>query len=63
MDKVWYYTEDGETKYGPYSDAELIKLIQEGIITKEHFIWMVDMSGWVKVDDSIYSVYLPVAAA
>ncbi|NCB32342.1 MAG: DUF4339 domain-containing protein [Erysipelotrichia bacterium] len=62
MDKIWYYTADGDEKFGPYTDAELIRLIQQGIILKDHYIWMVDLSGWIKVSDSIYSVYLPIAA-
>lgn len=61
MDKVWYYTEDGDKKFGPYTDEELAKLIQQGILTGSMYIWMTDLESWVKVSDSIYSVYLPIA--
>ena len=59
MNKVWYYTLDGEEKYGPFSDEELVKLMNQGILTGNHYIWMTDLDEWVKVEDSIYSFYLP----
>ena len=47
MEKVWYYMKKDKSKYGPYSD------------NANEWIWMPDMKGWLKVANSIYSVYLP----
>ena len=59
MDKVWYYMKRDKSKYGPYSDNELKALIHQGIIEKDEYIWMTDMKGWLKVENSIYSIYIP----
>ena len=58
MNKVWYYTLDGSDKPGPFSDDELVRLIQQNIVTADHYIWMVDLSAWIPVRDSIYAFYL-----
>lgn len=59
MDKVWYYMKKDKSKYGPYSDKELCALIHQGIIDPDEYIWMTDMKGWLKVQNSIYSEYIP----
>ena len=59
MDKVWYYMKRDRNKYGPYSDQELIALIQQEILMAEDYIWMPDLKSWVRVGTSIYSFYLP----
>lgn len=59
MDKVWYYMKQDRKKYGPYSDLEIIRLIQQEILEGIDYIWMPDLSNWIKVENSIYSVYLP----
>lgn len=59
MEKVWYYMKKDKLKYGPYSDNELCALIHQGIIDANEWIWMPDMKGWLKVANSIYSVYIP----
>lgn len=59
MDKVWYYMKKDRNKYGPYSDQELIALIQQEILMAEDYIWMPDLKGWVRVGTSVYSFYLP----
>ncbi|MBR2596633.1 MAG: DUF4339 domain-containing protein [Solobacterium sp.] len=58
MNKVWYYTLDGSEKPGPFSDDELVRLIQQKIVTADHYIWMVDLASWIPVRDSIYAFYL-----
>ncbi len=58
MNRVWYYTLDGAEKPGPYSDDELVRLIQQNIVTAEHYIWMVDLASWIPVRESIYAFYL-----
>ena len=50
MEKVWYYMKKDKSKYA---------LIHQGIIDANEWIWMPDMKGWLKVANSIYSVYLP----
>lgn len=57
-DKVWYYAKEDGQKYGPYTDEELIKLIQNGILSENDLIWMTDLDDWISVGNSIYSFYL-----
>ena len=59
MDKIWYYMKNDRQKYGPYTDAELINLIRQEILLAEDYIWMPDLTEWLKIGDSIYSEYLP----
>lgn len=59
MEKVWYYMKRDKSKYGPYSDTELCALINQGIINPDEYVWMPDMKSWLKVENSIYSVYMP----
>lgn len=58
MEKIWYYTRGDGQKYGPYTDEDLIKLIQQGILEGEDYIWTTDLDEWVQIKDTIYSVYL-----
>ncbi len=57
-EKLWYYTKGDGEKYGPFSDVELIRLIQQGILTEEDYIWMVDLEEWLLIGNSIYSFYI-----
>lgn len=59
MDKIWYYMKPDKTKYGPYSEEELVLLIKQEILTENDYIWMTDLTGWLKVGNSIYAFYLP----
>ncbi len=59
MNKVWFYMKADQKKNGPFSDEELVKLIKNDIIEENDMIWMTDLDEWIKVSDSIYSVYLP----
>lgn len=56
--KPWFVLRN-EEKLGPYSDDELVALIEKGIVTRTDFIWMFDLGGWIKVSESIYQFYLP----
>ena len=58
MDKIWYYTHGDGQKYGPYADEDLTKLIRQGILEGEDYIWTTDLDEWVQIKDTIYSVYL-----
>ena len=57
-EKLWYYAKPDGSKFGPYSDEELVKLLRNGILTKDDFIGMVDFENWMNVGNSIYSYYL-----
>lgn len=57
--KVWYYMKTDRSKYGPYTDDELMNLIHNGIISGNDYIWMPEMKHWLKLENSIYSVYIP----
>ena len=60
MVKSWFYMKrEEETKNGPFSDEELVKLIKNDIIEENDRIWMTDLDNWIRIGDSIYSVYLP----
>lgn len=60
MDEVWYYMKkENKKKYGPYSDDELKALIRQEILSADDYIWMPDLSGWLKVGNSIYSIFIP----
>lgn len=59
MDKQWYYARSDAEKYGPYSDEELVELIRNGTVRENDYIWMSDLKNWLKVGDSIYSIFLP----
>ena len=58
MDKIWYYTSGDGQRYGPYTDEDLIKLIRQGILEGEDYIWTTDLDEWVQIKDTIYSIYL-----
>ena len=56
--KDGYYTRGDGQKYGPYTDEDLIKLIRQGILEGEDYIWTTDLDEWVQIKDTIYSIYL-----
>ncbi len=58
MEKVWYYTRGDGQKYGPYTDSDLIKLITQGILEGEDYIWTTDLENWVQIKDTIYCIYI-----
>lgn len=53
MDKIWYYTRGDGQRYGPYTDEDLIKLIRQGILEGEDYIWTTDLDEWVQIKDTI----------
>ncbi len=57
-EKVWYYAKPDGSKYGPYTEDELIRLLKNGILTENDYIWMMDFENWMKIGESIYSFYL-----
>ena len=57
-EKIWFYAKPDGSRYGPYTEDELIKLLKNGILDEKDYIWMMDFENWMKVADSIYSFYL-----
>lgn len=58
-DKIWYYAKQDGSKFGPYTDDEMIRLISNGVLEEDDLIWMVDLDTWMTVGNSIYGFYLP----
>ncbi len=56
-ERTWYYAKPTGDKYGPYTEDDIIKLIQNGILNANDLLWMVDLDNWVTVGNSIYSFY------
>ncbi|MBQ6451926.1 MAG: DUF4339 domain-containing protein [Solobacterium sp.] len=59
MDRVWYYTKDGEEKFGPYTDEELRRLVGQKIILPDDRIWMPALDEWIRLGDSVYCIFIP----
>jgi len=59
-ERIWYYATTAGDRFGPYSEEELIRLLQKGLVRAEDYIWVVDFETWMNVGKSIYSFYLPV---
>ena len=45
-------------KEGGFTDQELIALLRKGIVEAQDEIWMTRMEDWMKVEETIYSLYL-----
>lgn len=58
MERVWFYRSNG-VKEGPYSEAEIIKMIVAGIIGKQDEVWMPELHYWFRIQDTVLSYYLP----
>jgi len=42
---MWYYSTDGQQQ-GPVDDTALDKLLTDGVVTGETFVWQDGMAGW-----------------
>ena len=58
MDRIWYYSKGGEENFGPYTEEDLIRLLQKHILNENDYIWMSRLDDWIRIGDSIYSFYL-----
>ncbi|HCY06215.1 MAG: DUF4339 domain-containing protein [Erysipelotrichaceae bacterium] len=56
-DKTWYYFKNNQ-KEGPFTENEIIKLIQHQIIEGDDYIWMLDLNDWVLLKNSLFSIYM-----
>ncbi len=50
VEHVWHIAEGGQTT-GPFSKAALGRMVTEGKVTRETFVWTQGQDGWMKADD------------
>ena len=50
VEHVWHVAESGATK-GPFSKARLGRMVTDGEITRETFVWTQGQDGWMKAED------------
>ncbi|WP_158966917.1 SPFH domain-containing protein [Chachezhania sediminis] len=49
-DQVWHIAENGATK-GPFSRADLGRMVTEGGLTRDTHVWTAGQDGWLKADE------------
>ena len=54
----WYVRRANGIKEGGFTDQELIALLRKGIVEAQDEIWVTRMEDWMKVEETIYSLYL-----
>ena len=47
---VWHIAENGQTS-GPYSRARLGRMVTEGSLTRDTYVWTEGQDGWLKAGD------------
>lgn len=50
VEHVWHIAKDGQTT-GPYSKARLGRMVTDGELTRETFVWTAGQDGWKKAED------------
>ncbi|MEM7640975.1 MAG: SPFH domain-containing protein [Pseudomonadota bacterium] len=50
VEHVWHIAEGGATK-GPFSKARLGRMVTDGDITRETYVWTQGQDGWMKAED------------
>ncbi|WP_371153184.1 SPFH domain-containing protein [Jannaschia sp. 2305UL9-9] len=50
VEHVWHIAEGGATK-GPFSKARLGRMVTDGEVTRETYVWTQGQDGWKKADD------------
>jgi len=55
---MWYYISES-TQFGPVSEEEIKKLIEEGILTQQSKVWREGMKKWQPLVVTVLSEYLP----
>ncbi len=50
VEHVWHLAKDGQTS-GPFSKAKLGRMVSEGGLTRETYVWTAGQDGWKKADD------------
>jgi membrane protease subunit (stomatin/prohibitin family) len=50
VEHVWHVAKDGQTS-GPFSKARLGRMVTEGAVTRETYVWTQGQDGWMKAQD------------
>ena len=50
VEHVWHIAENGQTK-GPFSRADLGKMVASGEMTRETYVWTAGQDGWKQADE------------
>ena len=50
VEHVWHVAENGATK-GPFSKARLGRMVTEGEVTRETYVWTQGQDGWMRAED------------
>ncbi|WP_308915249.1 SPFH domain-containing protein [Jannaschia sp. LMIT008] len=50
VEHVWHVAENGATK-GPFSKARLGRMVSDGEVTRETYVWTQGQDGWMKAED------------
>jgi len=50
VEHVWHIAESGQT-HGPYSKARMGRMVTEGGLTRDTFVWTAGQDGWKKAED------------
>ncbi|MDA0963345.1 MAG: SPFH domain-containing protein [Proteobacteria bacterium] len=50
VEHVWHIAENGQT-HGPYSKARMGRMVTEGGLTRDTFVWTAGQDGWKKAED------------
>ncbi|QDY69644.1 SPFH domain-containing protein [Qingshengfaniella alkalisoli] len=50
IEKVWHVAENGQTK-GPFSKADLGRMVSQGEVSRETYVWTPGQDGWKTADD------------
>ncbi len=50
VEKIWHIAENGQTK-GPYSKADLGRMVSDGSLTRETHVWTAGQDGWMIAED------------
>ena len=54
MNKIWKI----RGREGRFTDEELIRMIENGEVTRDDYISTNEMKTWMKIKDTIYQFYL-----
>jgi hypothetical protein len=46
-----YYASIGGKQAGPFSETEIVRLVNEGTLTKETYVWRQGMKEWKRASD------------
>lgn len=50
VEHVWHIADNGKTS-GPYSKAQLGRMVASGALTRESYVWTAGQDGWLRAED------------